>query len=267
MQRPSELQEKFIQLVFGGMPRSRAYRIAYEPKPGTSEKVCDKRAAEIYDSLIVQKRLAELHQPLAEECKIKANDILQNWLDIATADPNDLVQHRRVCCRYCHGVGHQYQWTEKEYAHTAALFLSQPEDKKKKRGAPTAEEKLIPKKMPEKLGGFGFLHNREPHPNCPDCAGEGHGCVYYQDSRTLQGKAKALYAGVKLTAGGSIEILLRDQDAALENIAKFLGMFKLNLQGDAEKPLIPAGAAEKFKGITAEEASRVYQDLMRGEKK
>jgi phage terminase small subunit len=43
------------------------------------------------------------------------------------------------------------------------------------------------------------------------------------DTRRVRGPARRLYAGVKKTKDG-IEIKMRDQDKALDNIAKFLGM-------------------------------------------
>jgi phage terminase small subunit len=48
--------------------------------------------------------------------------------------------------------------------------------------------------------------------------------VHAADTRTLSPKAKLLYAGVKQTRDG-FEIKMRDQDKAMENVAKHLGMF------------------------------------------
>ena len=45
-----------------------------------------------------------------------------------------------------------------------------------------------------------------------------------KDTRHLSEGARRLYAGIKVTKDG-IEIKMRDQDAALVNIAKHLGMF------------------------------------------
>lgn len=36
--------------------------------------------------------------------------VLARYWMIATADPNELAVHRRVCCRHCFGKGHAYQW-------------------------------------------------------------------------------------------------------------------------------------------------------------
>jgi hypothetical protein len=58
---------------------------------------------------------------------------------------------------------------------------------------------------------------------CPACHGRGYLRVCLTDSRKVKGAARRLYAGVKQTQNG-IEVKMRDQDAALLNIAKYLGM-------------------------------------------
>jgi phage terminase small subunit len=45
-----------------------------------------------------------------------------------------------------------------------------------------------------------------------------------KDARLLSERARRLYAGIKVTKDG-IEVKMRDQDAALLNLAKHLGMF------------------------------------------
>ena len=63
-----------------------------------------------------------------------------------------------------------------------------------------------------------------PHPKCPKCRGEGFGSVHAHDSRHVSQAALALYAGVKQTKEG-FEIKMHDQLAALDKVAKHLGMF------------------------------------------
>ena len=43
--------------------------------------------------------------------EITQDMVIKRWWDIATADPNDLIQFRRICCRHCHGKKHLYQWS------------------------------------------------------------------------------------------------------------------------------------------------------------
>ena len=72
----------------------------------------------------------------------------------------------------------------------------------------------------------------DPNPECRFCRGEGYGRVFLKDSRLLTPSARKLFAGVKQTKDG-VEVKMRDQDGALTNIARHLGMYndKLELKG------------------------------------
>jgi hypothetical protein len=118
---------------------------------------------------------------------------------------NEIMQLRRNCCRHCHGEGHMYQWTENEFL--AAVLANADEGKE----------------APDTLGGLSFDPTAEPHPECPHCHGNGHVDLHFNDTRKLTGPARKLYAGVQRTKDG-IKILTRDQDAALLNISRYLGM-------------------------------------------
>ncbi len=149
----------------------------------------------------IKKRLAEL----SEAASLDAIFVLNQWKKIATADANDLIQLRRTCCRACHGVGHHYQWMQSEFTMAMQKALDTKTD------------------PPINAGGFGYDATLAPHKECPECLGEGIEQVYITDTRKLKGSAKLLYAGVHKTKDG-VRVLMRDQDKALENIAKYLGM-------------------------------------------
>ncbi|MEM5818880.1 MAG: terminase small subunit, partial [Desulfitobacterium hafniense] len=122
---------------------------------------------------------------------------------------------------HCFGIGHQYQWRdEEEYqqAVKAAYDAAKGKD----------EEPVIP----SDAGGYGFDKLLRPHPKCPYCRGEGYGEIHIEDTRDLSQKASLLYAGIKQTANG-IEIKLKDQEKAWENIARHLGMFNDNVNINA----------------------------------
>lgn len=68
-----------------------------------------------------------------------------------------------------------------------------------------------------------------PNPDCVKCGGRGKGHVVLTDTRKLSPAAAKLYAGVQLGREG-IKVNMRDQDAALANIARHLGMFKDSLE-------------------------------------
>lgn len=70
---------------------------------------------------------------------------------------------------------------------------------------------------------------KDPNPVCGKCGGHGKGHVVPTDTRKLSPGAAKLYAGVQLGREG-IKVNMRDQDAALVNIARHLGMFKDSLE-------------------------------------
>lgn len=146
--------------------------------------------------------------------------VVSQWVQIASADPNDLVQIRRSCCRHCHGYGHKYQWTEGEYTLAVDKAVSEG------------------KTPPDGMGGFGFNQQADPHPECPKCGGAGIERVYMSDSRKLTGAARLLYSGAEKTRSG-IKISMRDRDAALNNIARYLGMMveKKEVSGPSGGPV------------------------------
>lgn len=152
----------------------------------------------------VKDAIAERMEELAVAASITPEWVVGQWAKIAKADPNALMQVRRVCCRHCHGYGHQYQWTEAEYS--AAV------DRAVDSGKPA----------PDGMGGFGFDPKTEPHPDCPECGGLGIEDVHVADTRKVR---SPLYAGAERTRNG-IKVNMRDQDAAVANLARYLGMMQ-----------------------------------------
>ena len=166
----------------------------------------------------------ELTEQAARLSQLNASFVVDQWMQIAGADPNEISQIQRTCCHYCYGVGHRYQWTEETYRAEVTKMV--------KAG-------LTP---PDGLGGFGFDARREPNPDCPECNGIGVETVHFADTRKLRGNARRLYAGVKVTKSG-IEVQTRDQDAALKNLAAYLGILvdKKELSGPGGRPIATVG--------------------------
>lgn len=152
-----------------------------------------------------QEKIKERQRQLAAAAELTPEWVLERWMELAQADPNDLSQVRRVNCRHCHGFGFNYQWTEIEYR--------QKLDASVEKG----------KSAPDASGGFGFKLNDKPNPKCPECDGQGEEKVHVADTRKVTGYGRKLFAGVKKTKDG-IEVKTRDQDAALANLARYLGM-------------------------------------------
>lgn len=149
--------------------------------------------------------IEQYKEEAAIAAKLTPTWVLKRWMAIAGADPAELMQLRRVACRHCHGVEHQYQWTQAEYTKAVNDAIE------------------YGKNHPDGTGGFGYDPTAAPHKDCPECGGLGVEYVHISDTRKLKGDAKFLYAGVQKTKEG-LKVLTRDQDAALANLAKYLGM-------------------------------------------
>lgn len=176
----------------------------------------------------VYKAIQKAREERAERMQVTADKVLEHWWKIATADPNELTQHRRYCCRHCFGHDHAFQWIDEDEYHDA-LRRAEKDD-----AAIT----------PNDLGGYDFDRELPPHPKCPRCFGDGDAAVFIADTRNLSDAGKLLYAGVEVTNQG-LKIKMHDQAKARENVARHLGMFKdgLNLGVDPESPLAELLAA------------------------
>ncbi|MBX9348735.1 terminase small subunit [Chromobacterium vaccinii] len=180
---------------------------AYMRVYGVSERVAGAASARLLGNVRFLEYLSERRKAIAQELDITPEKVLARYWQIATADPNDLVQYRRDNCRHCWGAGHQYQWTEVEFER------AQREAKEKGDELPAAD------------GGFGFIASRDPNPECPECAGEGRGKIFVSDTRRVRGAARLLYAGVKQGKEG-LELKMHDQLAALNKVAEHIGLFR-----------------------------------------
>lgn len=198
----------------------------------------------------VQAAIAERKRERAKQgaalADVDAIRVLREWAEIATADPTDVVTVRRVNCRHCWGVGHGYHYTENEYARETAEAIQDGAD------------------LSAFAGGPGYRYNRPPHPECPECAGEGVEDVYIHDLRKLKGPARRLIAGVRQGKHG-VEVIFRDQDAALKNLAQYLGLLieRKEHSGPGGGPIATANVNYSLPSDPVE-AARTYQLLMEG---
>jgi len=175
--------------------------------------------------------VAEQIERVSAEAVVTAADVLRGWIELASADASKIIHIRRINCRHCNGVGHGYQWSAREYADACDRAAAHVDPKT---GQP------MPKDLPDCAGGFGWRSNAEPHPECPECNGEGIEDVYVNDTESLTGPERKLIAAIERTKDG-LKIKMRDQDAALMNIAKYLGMLveRKELTGKNGAPLVP----------------------------
>jgi phage terminase small subunit len=154
----------------------------------------------------VQAYIAELTAGRSKKLDISAEKVLKEWDEIAFGDPFEAIQFRRTCCRHCHGKGFKYQYRQAEWNNLVKQMAEC--------GRP----------MPDPEGGTGFRGNDDPNPHCPECDGEGIGSEFMLDSRNLTKAQRKLITSIQQTRDG-IKVTFRDQDKALESLAKHLGMF------------------------------------------
>jgi phage terminase small subunit len=199
-------------------------------RAGYSENGAGEAAHKLLKNNQIIDAIEEQKEANARVAGLSRDWIINQWLQIAQADPNELVNVRRCCCRHCWGFDHAYQWTEREYLDAVEAAVSAKK----------------PKAPPECVGGMGFDAYREPASDCPECHGEGFERSYVADSRKLKGSARRLYAGAKQTKDG-IEIKMRDQDAALNKLANYMGMVvtKTEMSGPGGGPMVTAGLTAK----------------------
>lgn len=232
------LAEEFVATRNAGL----AYRRVYNPPSHLSSSELWGRAKQALGVPAVKAYVVELNQQVLANLMISAQDIIQDWVDIVNADPNELIAHVRVNCRFCRGLDHRFQWVEQDYymAVAAAIEASKP--------------------MPDGSGGHGFNGTLEPVETCPSCFGLGVGEVRVADTTKLSPSARKLFKGIKVSKNGT-EVLMHDQQEARNLIAQCMGL----LDGAGSlllKPPEKDATANSAVPLTQEEASREYLRLV-----
>jgi phage terminase small subunit len=214
-------------------------------RAGYSEKTAKEQGYRLLTNVHIKARINKLSSEHAQKLKIEATDVLQRLWEKATADVNELVRVERRCCRYCHGVDHEYQWkTFREFREVydkeiRKQFGTDNPDKLVEIGRKVDACDRIPG-LPTDAGGYGFDQTANPNPECPECAGEGIAEVVVADTR--EALSHPLYEGVKHTQHG-IEIKIADRAKALEQVARHLQMFKDEVKVSASEELLEAARA------------------------
>ena len=148
-----------------------------------------------------------------ERTQITADRVVIELGMIAFADARELAEVKTGCCRCCWGEGFKFQRTVGEYNHDREQWLT--------KGKELADF--------EEQGGIGFNPLKLPHPECPNCGGDGDARVVLKDTRNLSPQALALYAGAK-TGKYGIEIQTHSKMDAIEKLAKHLGVYEKDNQ-------------------------------------
>jgi len=248
---------------------SASYRAVYTVHPNTTDGSVAVQASKLMASPRVRAVLDQASASAVQAVVFDRVDVLRHLVEIAEADPSKVSHVRRICCRYCHGITHKYQWRdEEEYWQAVAAVMDRNarrelEHGKRLRRDPEAERDPD-EEVPSADGGFGWRRPAKPHPDCPRCFGEGEEDIFFADMSTLTGPERRLIAAVKRTKDG-LEVKMRDQDGAINTIAQILKMLvnKSEVSGPDGGPIPVAGVLATLP-VDANQAAQVYQRMMEG---
>jgi hypothetical protein len=153
--------------------------------------------------------IAEARKAQQERTQITADRVVMELGLIAFADARELAEVKTGCCRHCWGEGFRFQRTLSEYNLDREDWLEKGKD---------------PMLFEEK-GGIGYDSLKLPHPECPECGGDGQARVVLKDTRRLSPQAQALYAGAKMGKYG-VEVMTHSKMDAIEKLARHLGIYE-----------------------------------------
>ena len=227
---------------------TQAYTHAYDTN-GSYETRRDEGAKLLSDPRI-QAAIKARQKVATEASGVDVAWLLGRFMDIATADPRELIGLKVGCCRYCYGEGHGYQWREAEYLEEMA---------KVDRQAMLYPEQARFMEYPDVGGGFGFNATWPPRGDCPRCHGEGVERFVPRDTDRLSDGALLLYGGVKVKKDG-YEIIIADRSKAAELAGRILGAFndKVKISGT----LGHMHAVADLRGVDPIEAGKRYQEMI-----
>lgn len=256
------LEEAFARQYVLCNNATKAYLLASNAQHA-SRNAARVHAWELANRPHVLKRVREFESAAAAAIVIDYAAILDHDRQIVEGHKHadEITQHIWQCCRYCHGVGFRYQWIDfEEYGES----LKEADRKNEERIA----RKLGAQELPTDEGGYGFLPGNDPNVFCPKCEGRGRAVTIIADTTKLEGPARAIVKGVKITANGT-EVLLHDVDKAKDRLLRAAGMFGDDAQsvargaaaGAAAGATAAIAAAKAAEAMTAEQAQRLYLEL------
>lgn len=260
----TSLEEAFARHYVLTNNATRAYLLAAPNTQHASRQSARVHAWELANRPHVLKRVREFESAAAAATVIDYAAILDHDRQIVEGHKHadEITQHIWQCCRYCQGIDFKFQWID--YAEYLSA-VSAADLKNEERIA----RKLSAQELPTDEGGYGFLPGNEPNIMCPKCEGRGHAVTIIADTTKLEGPARAIVKGLKITANGT-EVLLHDVDKAKERLLRAAGMF-----GDDAAKVARGAAAGAAAGATAaiaaakalseamtvEQAQRLYLEL------
>lgn len=219
--------------------QTRAYEIVFAQRGNAASSA----AAAMVREPEVAALIAEGKAARLKRMELTADDVLRDIaLGLATSD-SGLSELVLDSCRYCHGAGHRYHMTPREYESSLNDYLA---DDRARKGGPIDPMGL----RFDMRGGVGFDPRKAPAEDCPECFGRGVERILPKDTRYLSEAGKRNYVGVKPTKNGP-EMQMRSRDKALEIAAKHTGVAKENLVIKTIRDLSEDELAAKTKALEA----------------
>lgn len=250
--RLSTLEQRFVaEFIIDHDEQAAAARAGYRGDPANVGIVFTRKH---YIRRAIQKAIDKL----AERSLVEAKFVLDQWIDVATADVSKIVRIWKQSCRYCYGVGFKYQWRDHEEWAEAVERAVKAHEEACAAAAGRQGASMPVLMLPSADGGFGFDPKHVPHDDCPRCHGLGVDKVVLTDTALLPSREAKLIKSIKQGRNGEIEIQFRDQDKAVELIARNLGMLndKLNVNMNVNGS-IGLYKPEDLKGLSDEELEYV----------
>ena len=201
----------FVNTYLGNLNGTRSYMAAF----GCSYATANANAPLVLNRPHVRTYMAERMTAALARAEVAQDRLVENLTYIAFGDVNELIEHRREACRFCHGEGFRYQRTPAQRERDYAEYLIEAAESKKKGVEPAPFDEL---------GGVGFDPRKPPNPDCPECFGEGKEKVHIHDTRNLAPAAAALYEGVEVTKDG-IKVKIASKDGARDKLAKIAKLY------------------------------------------
>lgn len=219
-----------------------AYRHAYDVSK-SSYNTYRRNAYALIKSPVMQEIIALHGRRTMLATRITQEEIVSKWWTIANTPITEVVRLHVPPCRYCHGINHAFQWTtEREFREThdravAELCIGLTAGDSSDMATAISDGKTTDPSLPNCDGGFGFDIRRVPNAACPECRGRGGSPILeITDTDLLSPEARLIIQGIKKTPHG-IEVVFADRIKALENIARYLGMFAGRSTDEIENPL------------------------------
>lgn len=100
---------RFVNEYLIDLNRTAAYKRAGGKGEGNTAYVS---ASHMYRNAKVSWAISDVLAARERRMQITQDAVLKMWWDNATADVNQITEYRRLCCCYCWGFGHQYQWMD-----------------------------------------------------------------------------------------------------------------------------------------------------------